>query len=185
MIELMEQLKESLKNAMMVEICIRKNPHDDDKPSTSQQFALDVAVVKKNVARAILSMLPEIGKKPSNASDDDLLKTIKKYINQQKERQLYIQKHLTEVDVKDAAPQHMKKLVSNKLQELGDVLTSPEIAFAQTFLPKKATEEEVIDWIKSNLDLSTFKNKMQAMGPILKQFKGCDGNFIKSILMKI
>ena len=95
---------------------------------------------------------------------------------------MYIDKHLTEVDVKDVTASEIKKIVNSKLTELGDTLTSPEIRAAQSYLPKQATEEEIREWIKNNIDFSQFKNKMQAMGPIMNQFKGSDGNFVKNIL---
>jgi uncharacterized protein YqeY len=182
MSELFKQMKNDLASAMRKEITIRKDLVSQDLGSDE---LLAEAQLQKSVIRAIISMFPEIGKKPSEGTDDDVLKLLKRFINQQKERQLYIQKHLTEVDVKDAAPGHMKKLVSNKLQELGDKLTSPEIEVAQSYLPKQATEDEIMDWMIANLDLSSFRNRMQAMGPIMKHFKGCDGNFVKSILQKM
>ena len=144
-----------------------------------------MAVAQKTVARAIISMFPEIGKKPADATDDDVIKLLKKYISNEKERLLYSDKHLTEVDVLGTKPSELKKLVNEKLQELGETLTSLTIAIAQTYLPKQATEEEIIIWINENIDFSQYKNKMQAMGPIMKQFKGADGNFVKGILLKL
>ncbi len=184
MSELMKQIKDDLKAAMTSEIYIRKNPATGVFIK-SQQSVMDCCVAQKNVSRAIISMCPEIGKKPSTVTDDDVLKLLKRFISQHKERELYIQKHLTESDVDGANPQQLKKLVSEKFQELGDKLSSPEIEIAKMYLPIQASEEEIKKWIDANLDLSTFKNKMQAMGPIMKQFKGCDGNIIKSILMKM
>lgn len=184
MSKILQQVKADLKSAMLTEIEIKKNPADGEDLIIPQQEKLKTAVTQKNVSRSIISMFPEIGKKPSDASDEDTIKLVKKYINQQKERQLYIQKHLTESDVSGINSQQLKKLVSSKCQELGDLLTSPEIDIAKKYLPNQATEGEIIEWIKNNLDLSSFKNKMQAMGPIMKHFKGADGNFIKSILLK-
>ena len=45
--------------------------------------------------------------------------------------------------------------------------------------------EEIKQWILENIDIDTLKNKMQAMGPIMKQFKGCDGNFVKNLLIEL
>lgn len=176
MSELMKQIKDDLFAAMKHEVKCK---------AQAAAGGLDNAITQKNVSRALISMCPEVGKKPGNITDDEVLKLVKKYINQQKERQLYIQKHLTENDVKDINSQQLKKLVSDKFQELGDELTCPEIEVAKKYLPKQATEEEITEWIKANLDLTSFKNKMQAMGPILKNFKGADGNFVKGILLKM
>jgi uncharacterized protein YqeY len=173
---LITKIKDDLFNAMKHEIKCKKQ---------DAAAGLDSAIVQKNVSRAIISMFPEIKKKTSNATDEDTLKLIKKYINQQKERELYIQKHLIEDDIIGINPQQLKKLIKDKFQELGDKLTSPEIETAKKYLPKAVTEQEIINWINTNIVLSALKNKMQAMGPITKHFKGTDGNFIKSILMKM
>lgn len=176
MSELMKQIKEDLTAAMKHEVKCR---------TQAAAGGLDNAITQKTISRTIISMCPEIGKKPGSVTDDEVLKLLKKFISQQKERQLYIQRHLTEADVKDINAQQLKKLVADKFTELGDSLTSPEIEVAKKYLPKAATEEEVTTWIQENLDLSTFKNKMQAMGPIMKQFRGADGNFIKGILLSL
>ena len=54
------------------------------------------------------------------------------------------------------------------------------------YLPKMATEEEILAWIQQNIDFSQFKNKMQAMGLIMKHFGAtADGNFVKKIIQKM
>ena len=46
--------------------------------------------------------------------------------------------------------------------------------------------EEIADWIAENIDFSQFKNKMQAMGTIMKHFgKVADGQQVKEILSKL
>ena len=48
-----------------------------------------------------------------------------------------------------------------------------------------ATREEIIAWIKENIDFSEYKNKMQAMGAIMKHFgKQADGKMVNEILQK-
>jgi len=178
MSEILKAMKNNMKSAMLMEIKLRKEGIvAEDKYS--------FAIAQKIVVRSIISMFPEIGKKPADATDDDVIKLLKRYINNEKERLLYTDKHLTEIDVLGTKPSELKKLVNEKLQELGDKLTSGKIAIAQTYLPKQATEEEITLWIKENIDFSQYKNKMQAMGPIMKQFKGADGNFMKGILLKL
>ena len=184
MSEILKKIKEDLKAAMTEEIKIRKNPANGDFIA-SQEALLETYQNQKNVSRAIISMFPEIGKKPADATDDDVIKLLKGYISNEKERLLYSDKHLTEVDVLGTKPSELKKLVNKKLQELGETLTSLNITIAQTYLPKQATEEEITLWINENIDFSNYKNKMQAMGSIMKQFQGCDGNFVKEILLKL
>jgi hypothetical protein len=177
MSEILKKIKEDLTLAMRTEIHFNKNPDPD------MRHFYEYAIAQKNVSRAIISMFPEIGVKPDKATDDDTIKLVKKFIAQQKERLLYTEKHLTEKDVENITPSNLKKLVKKKIYELE--LTSPEIEVATKYLPKQATEEEIKTWIQGNIDFSRFKNKIQAMGPIMKQFKGADGNFIKGILMSM
>jgi hypothetical protein len=48
-----------------------------------------------------------------------------------------------------------------------------------------ASREEIIAWISENIDFSDFKNKMQAMGPIMKHFgKQADGKMVNQILQE-
>jgi len=178
MSEILKQIREDLKLAMSMEVQYRKM-------GWTHGIAYDTTIAQKTVSRSIISMFPEIGKKPAEANDDDTIKLLKKYISQEKERLLYTDKHITESVVKYITPYKLKKLVKNKIQELDDRLTSYPIKLAQKYLPKQATEEEIGAWIHENIDFSIYKNKIQAMGPIMKHFKGCDGNFVKNLLIKL
>ncbi|MBU4034189.1 MAG: GatB/YqeY domain-containing protein [Proteobacteria bacterium] len=61
--------------------------------------------------------------------------------------------------------------------------SSEYLEILESYLPKMATEEEIAAWAKENIDLSQFKNAMQAMGPIMKHFgKSADGNVVKKVL---
>lgn len=63
--------------------------------------------------------------------------------------------------------------------------SSEYLSILETYLPKMVTPEEVVAWIKENVDFSEYKNKMQAMGAIMKQFgKQADGKMVKEILQK-
>lgn len=186
MSEILKRIKEDLKEAMRIEIKYRKMGADKFlKANPTTEDAYDVMISQKTVARAIISMFPEIGKKPAEATDDDTIKLLKKYIKNEKERLLYADKHITESDVNGLKPAQLRSLVLKKFEELGDLLTSPKIIIAQKYLPKQATEEEIGTWIHKNIDFSIYKNKMQAMGLIMKHFKGCDGNFVKNLLIKL
>jgi uncharacterized protein YqeY len=58
------------------------------------------------------------------------------------------------------------------------------IKFLSRYLPKQATITEIKTWIKDNIDFSQYKNKMQAMKPIMNHFgSNADGRIVKSILM--
>lgn len=61
--------------------------------------------------------------------------------------------------------------------------TSEYLEILQSYLPVTATREEIAAWIKANIDFSQFKNKMQAMGPVMKHFgKLADGKQVNQIL---
>ena len=56
----------------------------------------------------------------------------------------------------------------------------------ETYLPTMASEDDIKTFITENIDLTTFKNKMQAMRPIMEHFGSTvDGNTVKSILMSM
>jgi uncharacterized protein YqeY len=53
----------------------------------------------------------------------------------------------------------------------------------QSYLPATASREEIVAWIRANIDFSQYQNKMQAMGPVMKQFgKLADGKQVNQIL---
>ncbi len=61
--------------------------------------------------------------------------------------------------------------------------TSEYLKILQSYLPNMATREEIIAWINENIDSSQYKNKMQAMGPIMKHFgKLADGKQVNQVL---
>lgn len=169
-------IKTNLKLAMLVEVEWRKNADD----SLSKEY--ETAIAQKDVSRAIISMIPSTGKKPEKTTDEDIQSLLRKYISMEKERLLYEQHHILQSDVEGKTASQVKKIVNDKIQELGDSLTSIKIEIADKYLPKQASEEEIIAFIET-IDMSQFKNKMQAMGLIMKQFPGLDGNVAKRILI--
>lgn len=80
----------------------------------------------------------------------------------------------------------MIKLMKSEKELLeikGDETDSEFIRIIENYLPKKASEEEIVQWIEQNIDFSEFKNKMQAMSIIMKHFgASADGNEVKKIL---
>ena len=61
--------------------------------------------------------------------------------------------------------------------------TSKYLEILQSYLPRQATREEIEAWIKENIDFADYKNKMQAMGTIMKHFgKTVDGKQVNQIL---
>ena len=63
--------------------------------------------------------------------------------------------------------------------------TSQYLEILQLYLPKMVSREEIAAWVKENIDFSQFKNKMQAMGIIMKHFgKTADGKLVNQILQE-
>ncbi|UCE56831.1 MAG: GatB/YqeY domain-containing protein, partial [Desulfobacterales bacterium] len=61
--------------------------------------------------------------------------------------------------------------------------TSEYLQILGSYLPKMANREEIIVWIKENIDFSEYKNKLQAMGTIMKHFgKMADGKMVNQVL---
>ena len=61
--------------------------------------------------------------------------------------------------------------------------TSEYLRILQSYLPKMVSREEIITWINDNIDFSQYKNKMQAVGPVMKHFgKLADGRQVNQIL---
>ena len=83
----------------------------------------------------------------------------------------------------------LKKLIKSErelLQKQGISEDSDFITVVEAYMPTQATEDEIIAWIRENVDFSSFKNKIQAMGMIMKHFGArADGNVVKKILQGI
>jgi hypothetical protein len=61
--------------------------------------------------------------------------------------------------------------------------TSDYLQILETYLPRQVAREEIVDWVRGNIDFSQFKNKMQAMGVIMKHFgRTADGKLVNDIL---
>ena len=108
---------------------------------------------KKNILRVILG---ELGRQANKEIEDaDTVKIIKKLVKSEKE-----------------------VLARSNAGE-----TNRFIAVAESYLPQMAAEEQIRAWIASNINFSEYKNKMQAMKPIMSHFGDtADGNLVKAIL---
>lgn len=117
------------------------------------------AMKEKNEAAkdALRVVLGELGRSDKKAhTDDDVIRILKKLIKSEKEL----------------------------LEKKGEGETDSEfIRIIESYLPKMASDDEIKSWIADNVDFSKYKNKMQAMGEIMKHFgSGADGNAVKKIL---
>ena len=111
---------------------------------------------KKNTLRVVLGEFGRLDKK--ELSDDEVVKILKKLIKSERE----------------------------VLEQKGETADSAFIEIIEAYLPNMASEVEILSWIRENVDFSQFKNKMQAMGVIMKHFGAtADGNVVKQILLKM
>ena len=83
----------------------------------------------------------------------------------------------------------IKKLIKSEkevLAQSGKAETNRFIEVAEAYLPKMADENDIKSWIAANVDFAQFKNKMQAMKPIMAHFgAAADGNLVKQILQQM
>jgi len=108
---------------------------------------------RKAALRVILGEFARLDKK--ELSDDEVIKILKK----------------------------LNKSEREVLETKGDPQDSEFIKTLDSYLPQMATDAEIRDWIEQNIDFEALKNKMQAMGPIMKHFGAtADGNAVKKIL---
>jgi hypothetical protein len=111
---------------------------------------------KKETLRVVLGEFGRLDKK--ELSDDEVIKILKKLIKSEKE----------------------------VLEHKGEAADSAFIEIVESYLPETASEAEISAWIRQNVDFSRFKNKMQAMGVIMKHFGAkADGNVVREILQKM
>jgi uncharacterized protein len=60
---------------------------------------------------------------------------------------------------------------------------SEYLRILEAYLPRQASREEIVAWIRGNIDFGQYANRMQAMGAIMKHFgKTADGRLVNQIL---
>jgi uncharacterized protein YqeY len=132
----------------------------EENPMTLQenlQADLTIALKAKDAARisAIRVLIGEFQRQAEKRlNDDQVLAIIRKLIKSEKE------------------------LLAHAGRSTSDFLT-----ILEAYLPRMASEEEIRVWIETNIDFSTFGNRMQAMKPIMAHFGGrAEGGTVKKIL---
>jgi len=67
--------------------------------------------------------------------------------------------------------------------EITGQTTSDYLEILQSYLPQMIDREAITIWISENVDFSQYKNRMQAMGSVMKHFgKRADGKIVNQIL---
>lgn len=93
-------------------------------------------------------------KQPDEITDDDILDILRKFVKSEK-----------------TVLEHKNQTTSDYLELLN------------AYLPKMATPDEIRQWIRDNVDMSTLKSPMQAMGIVMKHYgKLADGRVVQEIL---
>jgi uncharacterized protein YqeY len=111
---------------------------------------------KKDALRVIMGEMARLDKK--QFPDDEIIKILKKLVKSEKEM----------------------------LEKSGRGETSAFIEIIEAYLPQMASADDIRQWISANIDFSAFKNKMQAMGPIMAHFgAAADGNVVKQVLQEL
>ena len=122
------------------------------------QTELKTSIKNRDRARtdAVRVLIGEFQRQPEKElSDDQVVGIIKKLVKSEKE------------------------LLAASGQEHSDF-----IEIMEGYLPSRVGDDEIRAWIAENIDLSEFKNKMQAMKPIMAHFgSSADGNTVKNVLM--
>ena len=121
---------------------------------------LKVSMKARDVARtgAIRILIGEFQRQPEKElSDEQVIAIIKKLIKSERE------------------------LLAASGEEKSDY-----ISVLEEYLPRQVSEEEIREWVSENIDFSSYKNKMQAMRPIMAHFgSGADGISVKKILQEM
>ena len=131
--------------------------HDIQDQSIDSQCRGFLKMVKADIQRERFKDVP----------DNIVIKIIKKYIGSAEEMLVYLNK---DSDIDKAMYEEENKMVK----------------FLSGYVPKMVSAEEIKMWIEENVDFSQYKNKMQAMKPIMAHFgQAADGNVVKDIIMNM
>ena len=135
--------------------------------SLQKQIELDMRVAMKNKDKKtnlLKYFVAEFSRRPNlnvDLTDDEVISLIKKYIKSIEET---------------------IKLTNKTTEE-----QLFEIKVLSRYLPKQASEEEIKEWISSNIELPENPNaRLKYMKDIMKHFgSSVDGNTVKNILMSM
>lgn len=122
----------------------------------------------------------------------DLTRAMKEKDDIRKEALRVVLGELSRQDQKDLTDEDVIKILKKLLKSETELLqssgaaTSEFIHILEGYLPKMATDEEILAWIRENVDFDNYKSKMQAMGPIMKHFGAtADGNRVRDLLQSL
>ncbi len=93
---------------------------------------------------------------------------------------------VTEKEINTIVKQLIKsELVMIKYAEI-DATKSEYLSVLKSYLLPSLSENEIKLWVVENVNFNDYKNKMQAIGSIMKGLNGAaDGNTVKKVLMEL
>ena len=76
----------------------------------------------------------------------------------------------------------MTKLEKERMEVVNET-ESPYLDYLNTFMPEQVSNGDIVEWIEGNIDFSQYKNRMQAMGVVMKHFGSTvDGKVVRDII---
>lgn len=124
--------------------------------------------------------LQEKIQKDMRETRDPVIKSVLRIVLGELQRQP--KKELSDLEVERI----IKKLcqAEEDLLKAGGRGTDPAfLAILYLYLPEQITEEQIESWVRENVDFSSLKNKMQAVGIVTKNFgSAVDGKTVKKIV---
>lgn len=132
---------------------------------------------------ALLEKLRNDLKQAMLAKDEEKKNTIKMVLGEIPRLNKLANEAPTDVEVEGI----IRKLIKSESQVLEltkkPVSESQYIKILSTYLPQSMNEEQIKEWIISNIDLTKYDNPVKAMSEIMKGLKGkADGNLVRKIL---
>jgi len=85
----------------------------------------------------------------------------------------------------DKAISIIKKLIKSETEniEMSGKEDHSYLKFLETYMPQQLSKQNIEEWAKQNIDFSSLRNKMQAVGIICKQFgTTVDGKLVKEVV---
>lgn len=151
---------------------------------------LIIATKQKNTEkiqaiRLIIAQYQTLDKKKDNITETDIIKIIKKLINGEKTQLLFKDKIITDNQITKLNGEKIDLLIEKKLKDHYNELTSEYINIWEQYLPKQSSDDDVIDWIKNNIDKTKYNEKsiLKFMKDLTKIFPSNDSNGLKNILL--
>jgi len=87
----------------------------------------------------------------------------------------------------DEVSRVLRKLMKGEEENLKllNIVDADFVATLSRYLPEPATEDEIEQWIKNNINFGELRNKMQAIKYVLGYFGArADGNMVKKVLLE-